>query len=97
MAKPTNRPGAKRQSSTSAAGNSDVDTSTAVAELFDSPKRPKKNALSTYITVATSARLERLVREHDLTTTDVVEKALTRLLDDMNVPQADSHGRFTED
>ncbi|WP_301851001.1 hypothetical protein [Rhodococcus pyridinivorans] len=96
MAKPTNRPGAKRQPSTSAAGN-DVDTSTAVAELFDSPKRPKKNALSTYITVATSARLERLVREHDLTTTDVVEKALTRLLDDMNVPQADSHGHFTED
>lgn len=70
--------------------------SATVDDLFERRKRPTKKPLNTYVTAATAARLERFVREHELTTTGVVDKALTRLLDEMGVPQADMHGTLIE-
>lgn len=68
-----------------------------ITDLFESRIRPKKNPLSTYITVGTAARLAKVARDNGIATTDLVEKALSRLLDDMGVPQADIHGNLVED
>ncbi|WP_241665988.1 hypothetical protein [Prescottella subtropica] len=67
-----------------------------MTELFETRKRPGKKQLNTYVTAATAARLEQFVRENSLKTTDVVDKALSRLLDEMGVPAADVHGNLIE-
>ncbi len=73
-----------------------AEKSSAVTELFETRKRPGKKQLNTYVTAATAARLEQFVRENSLKTTDVVDKALSRLLDEMGVPAADVHGNLIE-
>ncbi|MFZ2528452.1 MAG: hypothetical protein WAX14_12480 [Rhodococcus sp. (in: high G+C Gram-positive bacteria)] len=66
-------------------------------EPFTLRRTPKKKALSTYITVATSARLAEATRSSGLSTTDVVEAALVRVFDELGIPPADVDGNLTTD
>lgn len=71
-------------------------SSAAVTDLFETRKKPGKKQLNTYVTAATAARLDKFVRENGLKTTDVADKALSRLLDEMGVPAADVNGNLIE-
>lgn len=67
-----------------------------VTDLFEPRKKPGKKPLNTYASASTAARLDWFVKQHGLKTTDVVDTALVRLLDEMGVPQADMHGVLLE-
>lgn len=102
MTKSTSRTGtnsrtARGRKSGAARDSKHAKAPTAATELFGSQRKPEKRALSTYITVATFARLQEVVSTNGLSTTDVVETALARLFDEMGVPQADIEGNLTED
>ena len=102
MTNSTSRTGADAHTARGRKSNADRDSKhakppTTATELFASQRKPKKRALSTYITVATFARLEDVVSTNGLSTTEVVETALARLFDEMGVPQADIEGNLTRD
>lgn len=68
----------------------------AVADIFEARRRPSKKSLNTYVTTSTMSRLDWFVRKHEFKTTDVVDKAIARLLDEVGVPQTDADGNLLE-